>query len=222
MIKEFIRDDVATYAIENADKTLTVNSVAEPTEEEVDIPKSVEVDGKPYSVTAIAPSAFENNKVIKQVSIPETIEEIGEAAFSGCSELNTITSLAEEPIALGSAEVVSPRTRSEGDGEASKVFAGVDKVICLLYVPAASVSKYKAADGWKDFKYIVGIGSDFIIGNVNGDAQLDNLDLQSIINHVMGKPQEGAFDAGLADVNQDEKVDINDVVYLVKLLGQKQ
>lgn len=222
MIKEFIRDDVATYAIESEEKTLTVNNVAEPTEEKIDIPESVSVDGTAYSVTAIAPSAFESNKVIKQVSIPETIEEIGDAAFSGCSELNTITCHAEEPIALGSTEAAAARTRSNGEGEDSKVFAGVDKVTCLLYVPAASVSKYKAADGWKDFKYIVGIGSDFIIGNVNGDAQLDNLDLQAIINHVMGKPQEGAFDAGLADVNKDEKVDINDVVYLVKLLGQKQ
>lgn len=219
-IKEFVRDDVATYAIENEEKTLTVNAVAEPTEEKVDLPASVLVDDTAYPVTVIAPCAFESNTVIKQVSIPETIEEIGNAAFSGCSELNTITCHAEEPIALGSA-VASARTRAAGDESTPNVFNGVNKVTCLLYVPVASVSKYKATDGWKDFKYIVGIGSGFIIGDINGDKELDDKDVHALINHVMGNPQEGTFDKDMADVNQDGHVDVNDVVFLVKLLGQK-
>lgn len=219
-IKEFVRDEVASYTIEE-EKGASVIDTSEPTTKDVEIPNSITVDDKTYPVKAIADNAFVGNTVIKKVSIPESVEEIGESAFQGCKDLNTIYCYTEEPIALGSAEAAAARTRVDGEGEASSVFDGVDKVTCLLYVPAASIDKYKAADGWKDFKYIVGIGSNFIIGNVNGDDMLDNRDLQAIINHVMDKPQEGAFDENMADVNLDGHVDVNDVVFLVKLLGQK-
>ena len=223
-VKEFYRKEAATYSIE-MNKTLTVIDAAETTEEAVEIPNieipsSVIIDGEAYAVTAIAESAFNGNTIIKQVSIPESIEEIGDAAFSGCSELNTIYCLAEEPVALGSA-VAAARTRADGDESTSNVFNGVDKVTCLLYVPAGSVDKYMSAIGWKDFKYIVVIGANFIIGNVNGDDTLDDKDLQALINYVMGKESEGTFDEDMADVNKDGHVDVNDVVFLVKLLGQK-
>jgi hypothetical protein len=219
-IKEFVNDEVASYTIEE-EKGASVIDTSEPTTKDVEIPNSITVDDKTYPVKAIADNAFVGNTVIKKVSIPESVEEIGASAFQGCKDLNTIYCYTEEPIALGSAEAAAARTRVDGEGKASSVFDGVDKVTCLLYVPAASIDKYKAADGWKDFKYIVGIGSNFIIGNVNGDDMLDNRDLQAIINHVMDKPQEGAFDENMADVNLDGHVDVNDVVFLVKLLGQK-
>lgn len=216
-IKEFVRKKSTTYSVEE-DKSLNV-CVVEPTEKKVEIPESVTVDSKTYSVTGIAASAFENNTSIKEVSVPQTIKEIGDEAFAGCTSLNTIYCHAEEPITLPSAEA-NARTRAGNQGLTTNVFAGVDKVTCLLYVPAESVNKYKVADGWKDFKYIVGIGTTFIIGNVNGDNELDEKDLNAIVNHVMGKPQDGNFDVNMADVNKDGDVNATDVVFLAKLLGQ--
>ena len=218
-IKESVRKESTTYSVEE-DKSLNV-CVVEPTEKKVEIPESVTVNSKTYSVTGIAASAFENNTVIKEVSVPQTIEEIGDDAFAGCTSLNTIYCHAEEPVVLGST-VASARARGAVEETTINVFNGVDKVTCLLYVPAGSVSKYKAADGWKDFKYIVGIGTTFIIGNVNSDNVLDENDLNAIVNHIMGNPQEGSFDVNMADVNKDGDVNAADVVFLAKMLSQKE
>jgi len=100
-------------------------------------------------VTAIGEGAFENNETLEKVSIPETVEFIGDNAFAGCKNLSQIRIFAEEPIKLGSA---SAGTRGEGT---SNVFAEVDMETCVLYVPAGSKEKYEQADGWKEFKNIV-------------------------------------------------------------------
>ena len=42
-------------------------------------------------VTNIATSAFENNIDIVSVTMPDSVEKIGYNAFSGCSNLNSIT-----------------------------------------------------------------------------------------------------------------------------------
>lgn len=82
---------------------------------------------------------------MKEVSVPQTVEEIGDEAFAGCTSLSTIYCYAEEPVALATAGV-NAQTRAGNQESATNVFARVDKVTCLLYVPAGSVSKYKAAD----------------------------------------------------------------------------
>ena len=61
-----------------------------------------------------------------------------------------------------------------------------------------------------------------IIGDVNGDDVLDDKDLKAMINHIMGKPQEGTFDVNMANFNNDDKVDAVDVVYLINLMRQNQ
>ena len=186
---------------------------------EVEIPSSLDISGEVHTVKVIQPEAFMDNDKMKVVSIPESIEEIGENAFAGCSDLTTIYCHTDEPIALPSTKA-NIRTRAGNQESTTNVFTGVDKVICLLYVPAGSVSKYKAANGWKDFKYIVGIGTEFVIGDVNGDKALDKKDLNAIVNHIMDKPQEGKFDKDMADINKDGEVNAADVVEVGKLTGK--
>ena len=218
-IKEFVKDESAAYAIEKEEKTLTVKAVAETTEKEVEIHESVTVDGEQYPVTAIASSAFESNTTIKQVSIPETIEKIGENAFADCVNLSAIYCHSEEPIALSIADMKA-NTRN-GNESTTNVFTGVDKVTCVLFVPAGSISKYMTATGWKDFKNIVEIGTEFILGDVNGDKVLDKNDLDAIVNHIMGNPQKGILDVDMADINKDSYVNAADIVEIGKLMRQK-
>ena len=91
----------------------------------------------PQNLTKIGNSCF-NGASIKQITIPDTVTEIGDAAFLFCKQLESITCLAATPPALGSRAFYS------------------DTVGFTIKVPAASVAAYKAADGWKDYaSYIV-------------------------------------------------------------------
>ena len=103
------------------------------------IPETVVHNGVEYPVTAIAPSTFEKNIGLTSVTIPSSIDFIGEYAFAGCSNLKSITVNWSEPIDLATpASVRGLQTRSDGN----TVFEGVDKATCILYVPNGSVDDY--------------------------------------------------------------------------------
>lgn len=54
------------------------------------IPQYFKVDNEEHLVVQIDKSAFEANKTIKQISLPEGLKEIKESAFSKCANLNSI------------------------------------------------------------------------------------------------------------------------------------
>ena len=91
----------------------------------------------PQNLTKIGNSCFEG-ALIKQITIPDTVTEIGGSAFFFCRKLESITCLAATPPALGTDAL------------------NTDTAGFPIKVPAASVAAYKAADGWKDYaSYIV-------------------------------------------------------------------
>lgn len=91
----------------------------------------------PQNLTKIGGNCFESS-FIKQITIPDTVTEIGDRAFSYCEQLASITCLAATPPALGTDALYT------------------DTAGFTIKVPAASVAAYKAADGWKDYaNYIV-------------------------------------------------------------------
>ena len=75
---------------------------------------------------------FSNNQALTTVVLPSGIESIGTRAFAGCSSLTAFKIFTVTPPVL-----------------ASGVFDGVGTM--TVYVPAASVSLYQQADGWKNF-----------------------------------------------------------------------
>lgn len=115
---------------------------------EYEIPEAIEHDGVEYPVAAIEAEAFKDNTNLTQVSIPGSIQSIGEEAFAGCINLSAIYAFATEPIPLGAGVT---GTRAEG----SSVFAGVDLENCVLNVPKGCVEKYRSAEGWGEFAHIV-------------------------------------------------------------------
>lgn len=125
------------------------NTVAVTDDENVssnyEIPETVCHDGMTYQVTTIGESAFQNNTTLEQVTIPSSVTSIGSNAFAGCVNLKAIYTNATEPVNLAKV-----RTRS-GSGS---VFDGVDKETCILYVPKGCVERYRAAEGWNEFKNI--------------------------------------------------------------------
>ena len=95
----------------------------------------------PGSVTGIGDRAFFGCDGLISVAIPCSLTSIGNNAFDGC-DLESVVSLIEEPFAL------------IGKNDAFKTFSFNTFENAMLYVPANSIDKYKATDGWKDFAHI--------------------------------------------------------------------
>jgi hypothetical protein len=53
-------------------------------------PSNINISGSLYTVTNISPSAFLNATTLTSITIPNTISDIPESAFNGCSNLTTI------------------------------------------------------------------------------------------------------------------------------------
>ena len=136
-----------------------------------ELPETIDYMGTTYTVTVIAPGTFENNVLLTAITIPSTITAIGESAFTGCSNLKSITVNIATPLDLSG-------TTEAGN---STVFEGIDLESCILYVPDESVELYKSADVWKEFKNIRPISSAGISRVLAGDGMpFDVYNLQGI------------------------------------------
>ena len=88
-------------------------------------------------LAVIGDAAFNDANIAGEMEIPSTVTEIGAYCFSYAS-ITTVICKATTPPALGTGAFTS------------------DTAGFTIKVPAASVSAYKAADGWKDYaSYIV-------------------------------------------------------------------
>ena len=105
----------------------------------------------PNSVTSIGDYAFTDCSGLTSVTIPNSVTSIGYDAFRGCSGLTKLVSLAVEPPICGRG-----------------AFEKVDKTTCQLLVPEESINKYKTADQWKEFLYILGYDG---VDDVSVDSQ---------------------------------------------------
>jgi uncharacterized protein (TIGR02145 family) len=85
-------------------------------------------------VTHIGAYAFSGLSEVASVTIPNSVTSIGKWAFHACISLSFVIYL--NPV---------PPDISEG------TFGGLPDSACL-YVPANNISAYRAADVWKDFK----------------------------------------------------------------------
>ena len=137
------------------DNTVAAHFLQPDEEGKVEIPETVEIDGKTYTVTEIAADAFKDNKELTEVTIPGTVTKIGDGAFAGCENLRAIYVFAPEPISLTAAEARSMVTRAAESVPTQ--FEGIDFEACTLYVPIGSEQKYREAEGWKLFTHIVGV-----------------------------------------------------------------
>ena len=140
-LSKLITDNKATFE-KNEEGGNTVNIASDDNVSgNYEIPEKVTGnDGQEYDVTGIASEAFKDNKNLTSVTIPSSINSIGDGAFSGCENLKEISVEIDDPIDLGP--------------NGASVFEGVNLETCVLYVPEASIEKYKADEIWGKFKNI--------------------------------------------------------------------
>ncbi len=94
----------------------------------------------PNSVEIIGEYAFSQCRALRSVNIPSRVTTIESYAFSYCKSLTSVTSEIVEPLSLP-----------------SDVFFNASVANATLYVPAESVEAYKNADQWKNFGQILPI-----------------------------------------------------------------
>lgn len=87
----------------------------------------------PASLTVVEGYLLSSDRSLTSLTVPASVTEIGIGAFSGCTSLGEIVMLPTTPPGLNYTSSLS-NTNS-----------------CPIYVPDASVSAYKAADGWSTF-----------------------------------------------------------------------
>ena len=199
-------DDAATYQITyNGSNGEGLPTVAITDGNDVSgafaIPEQVTYHDKTYIVTAIAEGAFENNKNLTDVVIPSSISGIGDKAFKGCKNLQSITIYIGAPINLA---VVTARGLTGADG--GSVFESVDKETCFLYVPDGSVDLYKAAPVWNEFK------------NIFPMSKKDILKCFKIIRDYIMTGNCDGINLDDVDQNDDGKVNVADLVLIINKL----
>jgi hypothetical protein len=103
---------------------------------------------------------FAGKTTLKTVTIGSQANTVSNYLFYNCTALQSITNNAATPQTIN-----------------ANVFTGVDKTNCILKVPAASLSQYKAKDVWKEF-FVQGVA-----GNCNnvGDVLSGNSSLGSAV-----------------------------------------
>ena len=122
----------------------------------ISVPEMVNHFSNAYTVTHIDAYAFSGCVDLSAITLPTSIESIGNGAFGGCSGLKEIN-------AMG----IIPADASE------TAFNGVDKSTCVLYVPVGCREAYANAPVWKEFYNIIEKAG---IGNVD-DVIADDMSL---------------------------------------------
>ena len=114
----------------------------------------------PDSATEIGSYAFAYCKNLTSITIPDSVTLIDNDAFSNCSDLTSVT------IGSGVTSIDSPfwgcnRLKSCYCKALNPPIASTGDIFSIsakslkIYVPRASVNKYKAAKGWSSYKDII-------------------------------------------------------------------
>ncbi len=126
---------------------------------EIIIPQTVNYNGVDYNVTTIWNDAFDNCDGLTSVVIPNSVTFIGEDAFYYCSALTSITLPNSITLIGDSAFRECPKLKdficnaTTPPAVGVYAFYNVNKS-CALIVPKGCISKYKNAEGWKEFRII--------------------------------------------------------------------
>lgn len=156
---------------------------------------------------------------LKEVSLPSTLKYIGAGAFAGCEGLKTIIFEGYEPPTLENPGWPDPyHFWSYSDNW--------DAIVknCKVYVWSEYIQETFNQDPWTYWtgfytngNVVVGMPTDEIKGDVNGDGIVNGTDIQAVINCIVAGENDEK-----ADVNQDGIVNGTDIQEVINIIVDAQ
>jgi hypothetical protein len=159
--------------------------------------KSMTLPGK---LESISTGAFMSCTGMTTLTIPASVNDIGNMAFRNCGNLAKIYSHIVDPTKVN---YTKP----------AMIFQGVNKSICILYVPKGKIWIYSETDPWSDFTRFSEIQA--AGGDLNGDGKVNVSDVTVLINMILGIVP---MNQSVADVNGDGKVNVSDVTAIINMI----
>ena len=151
----------------------------------------------PSSVTSIGSSAFEDCDYLASLTLNEGLQSIGGSAFEGCKRLTSITipSTVNSILINAFKNCVSVtdvycKAVNVPNTDAS-AFNGVFFENITLHVPASAVGTYGSIWPWNNFKEIVPIDADAIMGVKQSDDR--NGEYYDLTGRRVHQPQKGLY-----------------------------
>lgn len=118
----------------------------------------------PEGVTSLESAAFSGCRSLTSITIPSTVNRIGMGVF-GFMDLEYVVSLIQDPFDLSNDWIVPQFTANTFEH-------------ATLYVPAGTINKYKAKNGWKDFVNIKeGLPAGIKASEIKGSNEVKRYDL---------------------------------------------
>lgn len=127
-----------------------------------------------------------HNKKISSVTLPASVNEVGDDAFAGCDALMRVISAA----------IVPP----EMTGVASTTFSELTYATATLCVPKGAAERYKDAMGWKNFFNVIELeelgsvpGGETGIDGISADKISDATDCYNLNGQRIMNPTPGIY-----------------------------
>lgn len=158
----------------------------------------------PDGVTQVKNMAFRGCDGITSVIIPKGTSSIGTYAFYDCHNLKDVYSYS--------------RTAPNLSPNISSYAFYPEHSNCTLHVPTGCIDEYKQKN-WDKFARIVDDlqDSEELMGDVNGDGEVNIGDVVLLVNHILGKAT-GDIHLEAADQNGDNAIDIADIVAIIQII----
>jgi hypothetical protein len=156
------------------------------------IPATVTNASITYGVTSIGSSAFAYSRGLSSITIPNSVTSIGESAFSNCTGLTSVTiPNSVISISVGAFSDCSALTSVTVHWTMplevnTNVFANVNVMNVILYVPDGTQDAYKNTPVWKHF-------------NIAVISALHDFDIQNNLVQVFPNPVSHSFTVSSPD-----------------------
>ncbi|MDY5206083.1 MAG: leucine-rich repeat protein, partial [Sodaliphilus sp.] len=151
----------------------------------------------PATATEMGDFSFYNACAMANFAIPKSINRIGTKAMAGMTGLDTIKAHSDAVPALG-----------------DSVWAGIDQPSVKLDLTNMALAEdFAHAAQWEHFHIL----KNYLLGDVNGDGNLDVADATLLISYILGE-NPNPFHLELANIIDDGVIDVTDVSALINMI----